>query len=212
MTNKKITPVTFSDESVEKNEQVCVKSVNRAAPVDPDSGSGSGSGNVNGCNGNGMIEVLSGGQWLLTGSFSLDMKYEYGESEVTPGRKYIKRVHVEMGEVQMTYNAAPFGVRKNGKYYEPVNGIVNFFVRFDSWYNYFDKDLFEGETIWDSECISFSPIEFRVLERVYDANGKETSSSMLEISKTIGMRLTFSTGLPVNEPEMRLMSCKMYSV
>lgn len=207
MKNKKITPVTFSDESVEKNEQVCVKSINRAAPVDPDSGSGSGSGSVGGYNGNGMIEVISGGQWLLTGSFSLDMTSMYAH-----GGKYIKSVRVEMGEVQMTYDAAPFGVRKNGKYYEPVNGFVNFSVKFDSGYNYFEKDLLEGETIWDYECVSANPIVFRVVERTYDAEGKETSSNMLEISKTIGMRLTFSTGLPANKPEISFMSCEMYSV
>lgn len=108
MTNKKLTPVTFSDESVEKNEQVGVKPVNRLAPVDPGSGSGSTSGLGDGTV-HGTVSSIYGCEWSVNGNFSWYADYTYRTWVEDDGfRYYSLELRIDLVNVQFSFNGLPY--------------------------------------------------------------------------------------------------------
>ncbi len=136
MVNKKISPVTFSDESVERNEQVGVNSINRAAPVDPDSGSGSGSGSgsvsgIGGAEGHGVIWSDHGGYWDASCNFSWYAVSKYSTMVGSDGLRYdTLELSLQLVDVRVTCSGVLQKVGSTG--YQPWSQSLLFNTDFDT--------------------------------------------------------------------------------
>lgn len=107
MTNKNITPVTFSDESVEKNEQVGVKSVDRLAPgTGSSSGSGSGGSTLGIDSGEILITSRYGCSWNVRCEFFWNASWGPGFANIT---FYFPRIELRVtGDTVGKYTANGF--------------------------------------------------------------------------------------------------------
>lgn len=203
MTNKKITPVTFSDESVEIGEQVFVRPIARVAPGD--SGSidlGSGSGMINETGG-GVIHIPVGGNWSVNADFKLDIVTDYGYSVIT-GKPYVKSARIKVaGDVSLFCNPISTGVRKDGIAYDPFSSVMSFAVDEDE----HNQSLLDGEMFFMATFNSKTQQEFKTQVTEYDSEGHVISSTTDTQYRTIVMTMDFGTSFPVDKPEVSLRSC-----
>ena len=211
MVNKKISPVTFSDESVERNEQVGVNSINRVVPGSG-SGSGSGSGgdffgtlsaNAQG-QGYGVVNSPYGCSWNVSCDFRWYADYDVMHESAEGGiNYYITGIKIDNIENALAlFEGVSRGVKRGGVCFEPLRSIITLEMEMG------EKPTVTfagGCTICDI-TVPFKEIELSVSKTVYGKNGKAQAPEILRKRKKISFRLTFSNS---NSPNIYLQSCEI---
>lgn len=211
MVNKKISPVTFSDESVEKNEQVCVKSINRVAPVDPDSGSGSGSGGISGIGTgsvHGTLKSKYGCEWNVTGNFSWYADYAYETWVGDDGFRYNRlELRIELINVQLSCAGL---AHRDGKFsYLPSQTTVLLLRLSNSQPNI----ITENEQTLCTFKYTSSPEKFYVTKIQHNEDGTTTDFGLSPEEITIYLDVFFyvTPNFYTNQnPDISVRSCDVY--
>lgn len=216
MVNKKILPVTFSDEIIEQNEQVGVTHINRAAPVDPGSGSGNGSGSGSGGNffgtlstnapgsGHGVVSSPYGCHWNVSCDFRWYAKYDVMNESAEGGiNYYITGIEIDNIEnASAIFDGVPYGVKRDGAYYEPYKSIINLVMEMG------EKPTvtFTGGCTMGEITVPLNEIELSITKTVYDSYGKPQTSERLRVRKKISFRMIFTNN---SSPNLYLHSCEI---
>lgn len=205
MTNKKITPVTFSDESVERNEQVGVKHINRAAP---DSGSGSGSSSGSSLEyfsgSAGDISSSFGGYWETDCNFWYSLDYAY---IIENGEPRVTWASVQLTNVQIKCTGIPTSPDSNGVFYVPQSIMLSYLSMqskdedFVSEFDRFNVSVPTNDII--------GPDGFRVEEKRHEGDKDICVTTHYE-SKVIILKLFFSFSKNAdNTPNVTFGKCEI---
>lgn len=183
MAEKKITPVTFSAETFEKNEQVGVKPINRAAPVDSGSGSGGGSGSGAGFGSPaGVLTIISGTvpgcEWQADCNFNWDVNYEYRKE----GQQKVLYVHLYFTNIQAACRGGS-SVRIGNVEYSPFSHVFSSYKGCQTFAVKEDEQEFEFD-------LSFTET-FKISAVTYHGGVKEPTTSILTENLSIPIKVTF---------------------